>query len=556
MRPLAIWLLLLLTACGSKHEQPNVLLITIDTLRPDAVGEETPALRAFLAEATQFRRTRTVAPLTLPAHASMLTGLFPAHHGLHDNVTPPLPAAASRPFPLLAEQFRDAGYSTAAFIARAVLAPITGIASGFDVYDCPRSDEDRVNSDGYIPGEERVRGPIAWMEKPPKGKPWFVWVHLFDPHAPYHPFPGDATRAATHDGDPQKVLYHGEARRADAAFERLLKAVPKDTIVVLCSDHGEGLGEHGEPTHGSLCYSSTLDVLLAVRAPGFGKRVDNGLRSVADIAPTLRHLCGLKAVEGDGLDLGGQPHDTLVAESLVTYSVHLWGQNFAATDGDFTLIESGPDLELFDRRSDPGETSPLPLSNPAYEKLDRAMERMRSGPLVAYGGEALGSVSPYGTLRRSDIRYLPRHENAQLSATRPHMQAWLAIDGMLPTALQIAGARGDPAPLREVLRLLDDFDRESPGSPWTDHGRAVLYAMLSQLTGTGSYLRDAVRYELAAIEKGYCRKETIVAAITYIVDASDADALRTLIGLLRGHALDTESRNTLEAAKVTLGVRG
>jgi len=550
-----LWLALAAAACGTKPERPNVLLVTIDTLRPDVLGKGTPALRAFLAESTSFPRTRTVTPLTLPAHTSMFTGLFPVNHGMHDNVNPPLPAPSGRSFPLLAEQFRAAGYSTAAFVARAVLRPVTGIASGFDVYDCPQSDEEREQGGGYIHGEERVQAPIAWMRKPPPDRPWFVWVHLFDPHAPYRPFPGDKVRAATRLTDPPRMLYQGEVRRADAAFEQLLKAVPKNTVVVLCTDHGESLGEHGEPTHGSLCYGTTLDALLAVRGPGFGPRVDDGLRSVADIAPTLRRLCDLPAVDGDGLDLAGKPHETLVSESLVPYLVHHWGQCFAATDGDFTLVETGPRLELFDRRTDPGETSPLDLSEPAYEKLDRAMERLRGSLGLALGGEVLGSVSPYGILRRRDIRYVPRHENAMLRDPATSLREWIDLDRSLPIALGLATARRDPTPLREMLSLLEQFDAHAPGSPWTDHARAVAYATLSEVTGNSANLRDAVRHQLAAIQRGYCRKDTVVAAVSYIVDASDAAAMRMLIELVKPYTLDPESKAAIEEGKTKLRIR-
>ena len=386
MRRWALFLLLL-AACGGgeEPERPNVLLVTIDTLRPDHVGTGTPALDQFLKEATWFPRARTVVPLTLPSHASMLTGLFPSRHGLHDNATPPLPPASARPFPLLAEQFKDAGYSTAAFLSRAVLAREFGLASGFEIYDCPLNDREREETDGYVPGEERIRAPIAWIEKPPAGKPWFVWVHLFDPHAPYRAFPGDARRAPTLESDSDRVRYAGEVRRADACFEALLSGVPKGTIVVLCTDHGEGLYDHDEETHGTLCFGSTVDALLAIRGKGFGPRVDKGLRSVADIAPTLRRLCGLPAVPGDALDLGGAGHETLVAESLMVQAIHGWGQCFAATDGDFTLVESGPRLELYDRRKDPGELSPLPLNLPAYEKLGfRRTESRREKHGVSY----------------------------------------------------------------------------------------------------------------------------------------------------------------------------
>jgi hypothetical protein len=484
----------------------------------------------------------------------MFTGLFPAGHGLHDNVTPPLPPPGGRPFPLLAEQFRDAGYSAAAFVSRAVLAPPTGIAGGFDVYDCPRADEEREETGGYVPGDQRIRAPLAWIERPPPGKPWFVWVHLFDPHLPYRPFPGDAVRAPSRETDAPEELYRGEVRRADAAFEALLRAAGKDTIVVLCSDHGEGLLDHKESTHGPLCYGSTIDAVLALRAKGLGPRVDTGLRSVADVAPTLRRLCGLPEIPGDGRDLAGPPHGTLVSESLLCHLVHGWGQCFSATDGEFTLVESGPRMELFDRRQDPGETAPIPLDHPAYEKLDRALERYRRGPAAVRDEEPFASVAPYAGLRRGDLRYLPRPENALLADPVAHAPRWLELVAAVPQLILMGATRRDPAPLRQALKLLDEFERRAGGTPWIDRHRATAHATLAQVTGDRSRLNDAIRSELAGIGRGYVERESIRAALTYITDASDADGLRTLLGLLRRHTLDPESAAEVGAATAALHI--
>jgi arylsulfatase A-like enzyme len=509
-----------------------VLLVTIDTLRADAVGKKSqaPAIRGFLDQATHFQRARTVTPLTLPSHASMFTGLLPAGHGIHDNVTEPLPPRDARRFPLLAEQMRDAGYGTAAFVARAVLAEATGIGSGFDVYECPEGDE----STGYIQAEERIKAALKWIEGAPRGRPWFVWVHLFDPHAPYRPYPGDELRAGTRETDPPATLYAGEVRRADAAFGKLLRAVGPGTVVVLASDHGEGLGDHDEPTHGPLCYGSTIDAVLAVRAPGFKRgAVDLGLRGVADIAPTLRRLCSLPAAEAHGKDLNGTPHETLVSESLFTWGIHGWGQVFGVTDGEFTLIESGSRLELFDRRADPGETTPLPITHPAYEKLDRALERFRSQPDDSGDdGERLASVPPYGELRRRASGYLARRENAALPDPRERLKDWALLEGVIPL-VQMCRTRRDGEPLQRSLELLQVLERSSPMSPRIDHYRAQVFAALAEITGETERFTEAAWAELGAIEKGYVQDETIQPAIEYALRANDAEALRTLGLLLR-----------------------
>jgi arylsulfatase A-like enzyme len=549
-------LLCLLAACSDdapKH--PNVLVVTIDTLRPDALGPGTPAINAFFREATRFAAARTVTPLTLPAHTSIFTGLHPSDHGIHDNVTEPIPPREKRAFPLLAEQFRDKGYATAAFAARPVLAAPTGLAAGFDLYDCPLNEEKWQDEGGYIPAEERIRAPLAWIEGAPGAKPWFVWVHFFDPHAPYRAFPGDAQRAPSREGDSLAARYAGEVRRVDAAFEKLLREVPEGTVVVLASDHGEALNEHEEPTHGPLCYGSTIDAVLAVRGGGFARGAAGaGLRSVMDVAPTLRRICNLERREGDGRDLAGPPHETLVAESLFTWLIHGWGQAFSVTDGEFSLVEGGSALELYDRRSDPGETAPLAFSHPAYEKLDRALERFRSRSWSA-GGELLASVPPYGELRRHGGGYLSRHENSKLRSPRAHLKYWAMLEG-IPPLIKACSARRDATPLTSALRNLDHLQSAIPESPRVDHYRAGVLAAVAEISGVPAKYGEAAWAELAAIEKGYVQDETILPTISYCVAAPDAEALKTLVKLVKrsGRTPTKEALQALAEAMKKLGV--
>ncbi|MCK6458401.1 MAG: sulfatase [Planctomycetes bacterium] len=536
---LGAWLALRPARAG----RPNVLLVTIDTLRPDAVGSGTPAMDAFLAGARRYPRARTVAPLTLPAHVSMFTGLLPAAHGIHDNVTAPLPA--ERPFALLAEELRGGGYATAAFVASAVLGRGTGIAEGFETFDAPAHDDTKEGQ--AIPGEERVKAAIEYMEGA-RGRPWFVWVHLFDPHAPYDVYEGDGRRAATREGDPPYALYLGDVRRADAAFEKLVAAAG-DAAILLASDHGESFGEHGEHTHGPLCYGATIDALIAVRAKGFEKGADPGLRCVADVAPTLRRLCGLAEVQCHGRDLAGPPHETLVAESLFTWRIHGWGQCFAATDGDFTLVESGPRLDLFDRRKDPAEENPLPLSHPAYETLDRALERFRSGASVDRDGELFVSLPAYGQARRHVSGYLARHDNARLRDPAPHLGMWMAIEDM-PFIVRMAVARRDDTALATVVRVLDEIGQATPESPLVPYRRAQVLDAMAEVTGEGSWRGQAARAHLEAVEKGYDTDTPVRDAIAGAVKAGDADILRALAAFLgrEGRRIDPAVAQAIEEA--------
>jgi hypothetical protein len=394
-----------------------------------------------------------------------------------------------------------------------------------------------------------VKAAIEWIRSAPRDRPWFVWVHIYDPHAPYHSFPGDGARAASRDGDSLAALYAGEVRRADAAFEKLIAAVDPSTVVVVASDHGEGLGEHDEAEHGPLCYGTTVDTFLAVRAPGFrAGAVDDGLRSVADIAPTLRSLCGLAPRQADGADLAGPPHTTLIAESLIAWRMHGFGQCFSATDGFFTLVESGSRLELFDRRKDPHETKPLPLSLPAYEQLDRALEAFRSaGGAAAYEGDPFSSIPPYGTLRRHVSGYLPRHENAKLPDPRAHLAAWMSCE-TVPGIVHMALLRRDPRLLDEALRRITRFEKEAPGSPRVGYHRAAVYAALGQLRGDRSWLSQAAWAELDAIGKGYGDPGPVRMLLGYATASGDRDVVRALGQQRDALRLDPDTASTLARA--------
>jgi len=507
MRRALVPLLLVAVAAGAflllrPRARPSVLLITIDTMRADAagVGKGTPAIEEFLRRSTHFRRARTTAPLTLPAHLSLLSGLLPARHGIHDNVAPRLPKR--RPFPLLQEEFAGAGYETAAFVACSVLAAETGIGAGFGSYDCPPPGPTFSVAYGDLPAEARVEAPLRWLRERGE-RPHFTWVHFYDPHAPYAPFPGDARRERSFEKAQGPLLYAGEVRRVDAAIERLLAAVPPETIVILASDHGEGLFEHDEATHGPLCYATTADAFLAVAGPGMrGGAVDDAPRSLCDVAPTLRRWCGLPPHESDGAPLDGPALPVVLTESLHTYLIHGWGQAFSASDGRFTLVESGRRLELFDRSVDPGEVRPLPLEeSEAYERLSRALEAMR-GIAHGGGGAASDAASPYGPARRAFGGYLPRGENAQLPDPREGFPRWILMESA--SRLIYEGyEQKSPDRLREAIALLRELGSADPRSPASHYYLLHAFARLAALTGDRARHADAARSGRLALELGY-----------------------------------------------------
>ena len=340
----------------------DVILITIDTLRADRVGADggtagvTPALDAFARDGAVFLDATAHAPLTLPSHSSILTGRYPASHGVHDNSG----FALSESVPTLASLLHGAGYHTAAFVASFVLRGSTGLARGFDVYDdrfegMGRSHQTTTSLQKRAP--EVAREAVTWLANAPR--PFFLWVHFYDPHAPYDAPPAFAARF------PDRP-YDAEVATADFGVSTLLDALPlnrrADTVVVVTGDHGESLGEHGESEHGILLYDATLHVPLIMRGPGVpaGLRVNRQVRHV-DVLPTIAGLVGVAAPPGiDGVDLMPQLTGS-AREGPVSYAesrfgeLHFgWRPLHSLRDGTWKYID-GPEPELFQLTADRGE---------------------------------------------------------------------------------------------------------------------------------------------------------------------------------------------------------
>jgi len=509
---------------------PDVLLVTIDTMRPDAVGpgKDTPALDAFLASATLFRNARTVVPLTLPALVSLFSGLLPAVHGVHDNASVLHPTR--RDFTMLAEELRGAGYATAAFTPVSVTGPHASIHAGFELYDAQFGGASGLP---YMPAERRIAAPIEWMRARDRKRPWFCWVHLFDPHDPYTPFPGDVRRPGTRAGDSPAALYHGEVRRVDAAVERLLEAAGPAPIVVIASDHGEGLGEHGEPKHGWLCYGATADVFLAVRAPALAKgAVDEGPRSLCDVAPTLRAWCGLPPKPSHGVPLFGPPRPVVVTESIHLWRAHGFGQCFAAFDGRFSLVESGPRVELFDRARDRSEKEPLdPAGHEAYERLDRAIDELRR--LGAKGPEAEFAPSvatPYGSATRPVSNLLPRDENARLADPASRIAFLETLEALVARSQAAARARRPGA----LLALVPEWERlvaEETTSPAPAYHLAELQRALAVATGAREWHRRSAAAAREAVRRGYLASSAVELLCAESRASGDVDACREALEL-------------------------
>ncbi|MGE0455315.1 MAG: sulfatase-like hydrolase/transferase [Vicinamibacteria bacterium] len=380
----ALWLRPAALSGGSRAQIRNVLLVTLDTTRADHLGvygarrARTPHLDALAREGAWFARASSSIPLTLPAHAGLMTGASPLRHGLRDNH-----GAALEAGPTLAERLREAGFATGGFVGSLVLARSTGIARGFDAFDdaIGETDPRRSERDGALVVE---RALAFWEAR--ASERVFAWVHLYDPHLPYEPR-GELAREYADDP------YAGEVAYVDGLVGRLLdflrrRGLYESTLIVVTADHGEGLGEHGEPDHGVFLYESTLRVPLLVRAPGGGPgRVDALVRDV-DVMPTILDWLGLAPPPpADGRSFasllrgGSAEPRTAVALSDYARDHYGWSPLAALRDERYKYV-AAPEPELYDLGQDPGETRNL-----AAERAPLA-ERMR---LLL--GERLASAS-------------------------------------------------------------------------------------------------------------------------------------------------------------------
>ncbi len=396
----ALWLLpgLALPGCNLIDTSPkppadatSVVLVTIDTLRADHVGAygadfaRTPTLDALAAEGVLFETAITATPLTLPSHATLFTGQDAPQHGVRHNGTFRLAEEATT----LAERFQAAGWSTGAFIGAVVLKARFGLAQGFDVYD------DDVQGKKSAPGGfvERTAGEVvdaatAWLDR--TEGPFFLWLHVYDPHMDHRapePFasqfpdrPYDAEIAYT-DAQMGRLVEHLRARgRLD------------DTLVVMTSDHGESLGEHGERTHSTALYDSVLKIPLILRGPGLpAGRVVPGVVRLKDVAPTILGQAGLPALEAsDGVDLTprfraeapGEPL-TAYSETLATLLDHGWAPLHSIRTDEWLYVRS-PRPELYAVEEDPRQLDNLVDSaperaQPHQERLDAEVETTLAG---------------------------------------------------------------------------------------------------------------------------------------------------------------------------------
>ena len=446
-----------------------MVLISIDTLRSDRLpiyGYDkvaTPAIDALRGDAILFERAYAHIGLTLPSHSSILSGLLPLDHGVRDNIGYRFPEEA----PWLPALFKQKGYATGAFVSSYVLRSYTGLARGFDVYD----DDIQFETGKQLgalqrPGPETLEKALAWLQQVYR-EPFFLFFHIYEPHAPYEPPAPYASRhSVAHD---PSAAYDGEVEAADAVVGQLLSELKRldiydKALIVLLSDHGEGLMDHGEMDHLVLIYREVLQVPLLLKLPG-GQGAGTAVAAPAqltDVAPTLSALLGMESdprVAGVPLlaledqEIG----ERLILSESVYPRIHFgWSDLASIIDGDFHFID-GPDPELFNLPEDPGEKENIIQSRRAearryrteIERYDRALHApSEEDPETRERLEALGYLS--GGAKASDGP-LPDPKS------RVHVLADLGRGAVLAKAGKV----------EEAAAVFASVVEEEPGMPFT-----------------------------------------------------------------------------------------
>ena len=494
----------------------NVIVVTIDTLRPDHLGAygykpiDTPNIDRLAREGIRFNAAYTPVPLTLPSHASILTGLLPFTHGVRDNGGYYLDATR----PTLATVLKAQGYRTGGFVSTFLLDSRWGVARGFDHYF------DNFNvSLGDLNAMARVQRPASetwahakrWLDTN-ASEPFFLWMHLYDPHTPYAPPEPFRSRYSGR-------LYDGEIAYVDSVLGETVadlqhKALLDKTVIVLLSDHGEGLGEHDEDEHGLLTYDSTLRVPWIMRLPhgqGAGTVVDEPV-SLVDVFPTILQLIGALVPAGlDGVSRAlavsnptGRAGDVLYAESFYPRLRFGWSELTTVRNDRFKLIRA-PNPELYDYRADPNESTNLAKSEPAVAaRLDQVLTRLVTARAPepprhsAESADTAARLSALGYFSGAPVGAAPSvladpKEKRQLY--RRLMRARQLLDeGAEQEGLKtLEGVVSDDPELAQAHRLLREY--------WVAHrrfadARAWLRAALSRRPGDGRLLVD-----LASIDR-------------------------------------------------------
>ncbi len=478
---------LLSLSARSAGAELNLLLVTVDTLRPDRLRcyssehLETPRIDALAAKGVLFERAFAHDPITLASHANILLGMTSLAHGVSDNSV----SVVAPDYLTLAELLKSRGYATGAFVSAFPLDSRFGLDQGFDVYD--DSYPAKPTAEGLFserPAGKTITAALEWLAGR-KGS-WFCWIHLWDPHAPYA---APEPYASLFKDKP----YAGEVAYVDAELGRLMdelgqRGLAGQTVVVLTADHGESLGEHGEMTHGYFAYNSTLWVPLIISAPGAkAARVKDYVGHV-DIFPTVCDLLGIdkpSSLHGDSLApfLKGKTRKArpIYFESLDPYLNRGWAPLRGVIENGKKYIES-PIPELYDLESDFGEEKNLAKAEnlPPYKQKLREVMDLGASPLLAQAGRQTTDRETKERLRSLGYAASRAAQTKASYGPEDDLKTLLPFEQKADSAAQLQ----KQGRLAESVRLLEDIIKERK-----DFGKA--YDQLYEIYRSQGLIEDA-----------------------------------------------------------------
>ncbi len=488
MRLIIATMTLAVIACSRQPEAaptpPSILLVTLDTTRADVVDPEAatlaaPAFKALTARGVRFTQAYATAPQTLPSHASMLTGLYPAGHGVHENGR-----RYDGRVELAAERLRAAGWATAAFVSGFPLDRQFGLERGFEVYD----DELDAGANERAAAATTARA-LDYLAREGR-RPLFLWVHYYDPHEPYEPRDPYRSRFA----DAPNPTYLGEIAAMDAELGRLVEAFEtrvgaEQSRIVVVGDHGEALGEHGESFHGNLLYQAVVRVPLVVAGGGIEPAAREEPLSTRRVFDTILGWAGL----GGERTLLRTIDEPALGEAMQPYLLYGWQPQVMAIGGGWKAIRAGASIELYDVRPDPGEER----DRASDAELPSAVRQaLREYPLPSPGAPASGPIDDEARERLASLGYFASTAPPKLTAGAPRPRdmthLFAALD--LGSGLFASGDYAAAIPVFERLLV------EDPGNLSVALRLAVSHSTLGHVTQAVEFFDRAAEIDPTSLD--------------------------------------------------------